>query len=405
MKPTAQRLKSVLASIRHVLAPAIFFFAASGTQAQTVLWDASGSTNGASDGSGIWEGATNWYSGGSVGAWPGGAAGSTGPTAVIGAGVPGNYLITLTQPESTLFFTNNTSGYTLGGSELILTSTAASASPGEFSIGPGVTLTVTNQIATSGGYIVLGSGATLNYGGPKINAGGNARIYGQDLTSVINLTNGFGEGGTLDLSSCTVNLYDGGTLDSTGRVDLGRGVGYGNGQTTVNVYGGLFYASGSVAANNGHFQICRGNSSQCMLNVYSGISGTNTVASQNTFQISPDTGDVGTLNMYGGYLNVGSGGSSGASGTPGSSQTTLLPLTLLTAASTGTQSAIMNVTGGVITASEILLGGSGAYSTNSTLQINVSGGYIYLDAGGIQLAGGATGLNYVTSFSGGTLAA
>jgi fibronectin-binding autotransporter adhesin len=400
MKPTSQRLKSFFTPIRHLLALALFLCAAGAIHAQTVIWDANGGTNGGSDGSGIWEGSTNWFYSGAAQGWPGGATGSAGPTAVIGAGVPGNYLITLTQPESALFFTNNTSGYTLGGSQLTLTSSAASASPGEFSLGTGVMLTVTNQIGLSGGYIVLGSGATLNYGGPKINAGGNARIYGQDLTSVVNLTNGFGEGGTLDLSSCTVNLY-GGTLDSTGRVDLGRGVGYGNGQTTVNVYGGLFYASGSVAANNGHFQICRSSAgAQCTLNVYAG-----TIASQNTFEISPDTQDVGTLTMGGGYLNVGSGGSAGTSGTPGSSQSTLLPLTMLTAASTGTQSAIMNVTGGVITASELLLGGSGTYSSNSTLQINVSGGYIYLDAGGIQLAGGVTGLNYVTSFSGGTLAA
>jgi autotransporter-associated beta strand protein len=400
-KRSALRLKSLSALIRHSLAVSILFWAASAVHAQNVVWDASGLSTGGSDGSGIWEGSTNWFFSGSDQAWPGGATASTGPTAVIGAGVPGSYLLTLTAPESALFFTNNTSGYTLGGDELTLTSTTASATPGEFSIGTGVTLTVTNQIGMNGGYIVLGSGATLNYGGPKITAGGNARIYGQNLTSVVNLTNGFSEGGTLDLSSCTVNLY-GGTFDSTGRVDLGRGVGYGNGQTTVNVYGGLFYASGSVSANNGHFQICRGNSAQCTLSVYPG---TGMVASQNTFEISPDSGDVGTLNMSGGYLNVGSGGSAGTSGTPGLTQSTLLPLTLLTASSTGTQSAIMNVSGGVVTASEILYGGSGTYSANSTCQFNLSGGYVYLDAGGIQFAGGVSGLTAVTALSGGTLAA
>src|SRR5882724_181723 len=88
-------------------------FVSPAAHAQTLTWDANGLTTGGSDGSGVWEGATNWFSSGAATSW------TPGNSAVFGAGVAGNYVIDLTSVETAATVQFFTSGYTLIDQELI----------------------------------------------------------------------------------------------------------------------------------------------------------------------------------------------------------------------------------------------------------------------------------------------
>src|SRR5260221_679146 len=92
------------------------------TQAATLTWDANGATApNPSDGSGTWLTASNWWNGTNnvSGAWTGSAP----DIAVIGAGAAGGYNVTLGAiSASNVIF--NTSGYSLAGGSLALSSSS-----------------------------------------------------------------------------------------------------------------------------------------------------------------------------------------------------------------------------------------------------------------------------------------
>src|SRR5882724_2831289 len=170
-------------------------FASISTNAQLAQWDPNGLGLG-SDGSGGWEDGTNWLSAGVDGGWPGPSG-----NAVVGFGTPGSYLIVLSQNESVNTMTNKTSGYTFTGGDIFLQSGLSATSPALY-VSNGVTVTFSNIVhlpGGAGGNIVLAPNSTANFAQAIVNGGGNPRLGGQGGTGVYNLTNGFSEGGTLDL--------------------------------------------------------------------------------------------------------------------------------------------------------------------------------------------------------------
>src|SRR5882724_4773510 len=297
--------KSVGSPIRFYLLFVFgLFFALISANAQTARWDAHGTGFG-SDGSGIWEGSTNWLVAGVDGGWPAAA------DAVIGSGTPGNYLIDLTVNETANSVVINTSGYTLTDQALIGTVNNSGLGstvtfPVPLFVTNNATATLLNTFSVgggNGGRIVLASGCTLNFAQLYPMGPGNPGLIGSDLTSVYNFTNSFHENGTCDMISCTVNIWNSIGAAGATRLDIGRGVLnaassaiYGTGSSTLNIYGGTL--------NPGNLQVCRAAPSTggsftapCTLNVYGGTLTTG------GFLLAPDGGDNATVNITNGIIN------------------------------------------------------------------------------------------------------
>jgi autotransporter-associated beta strand protein len=223
--------------------------------------------------------------------------------------------------------------------------------------------------------------------------------------------------GTLQISGTTLGITNA-ILNGGGRVDIGRN--QANPSTslsagTINVFNGSQFNANTSAGNNSgnHLQISRG--APAIVNVYpgglvstlvySGITTPNSSPSGN-LRILPDSSSQATLNMLGGTVLVGDG--PGTYGSAGSYTVALTMLTFFDAAPTANASsrAILNMSGGSITANQIAFTQPGSLATsNPTNGINFTGGTLYLGAPNISYPVAGMGTNFFLNLSGGTVAA
>ncbi|MDB6027368.1 MAG: Autotransporter-associated beta strand repeat protein [Verrucomicrobiales bacterium] len=345
--------------------------------AATLTWDAN-TNNAPSDGSGLWH-VNPWWNGTSDQAW------ADGNIAIVGAtNVVGSYSINLDGPVSAATVAFKTNGYTLTGSTLTFTTLVLSN---------GVTAVINCPLSTAGGTISLGNGgASLTLGGGYASTSGNPTFKGANQTTCsLNITNGnYTENGTFTGDNITINQSGGGLAFSV--FNIGR-----NGPATYNLSGGSIRntAVGGLSISRGFAAVMN-------------VSGNGLIGSLGNIPIAGITaGDNGTLNVSGGTINVGTG----TNGTPGVSSALVSNITMLALSAVGTYTAaskaILNISGGTVTAKGILVGSSVAsYVNNPACQINMTGGLLYLDANGIAIANGVTGLNTLAvNLSGGTIAA
>jgi autotransporter-associated beta strand protein len=205
------------------------------------------------------------------------------------------------------------------------------------------------------------------------------------------------------------------TINAVSRTDVGiqlSGQSSTAGAATVNIYNNGQYNGNTKAGNNGgnHLQISR--SEPAIVNVYPGgllsstVESTLSIANQNVagnIRLVPDSGSQATLNVLGGTVLAGVG----ASGTPGVWSPALTKVTLFDAApsANATSRAIINMTGGSITAYTLAISQPGNFTTNPTNGVNITGGTLYLGAANITYPAGGTGTNFFFNLSGGTVSA
>jgi autotransporter-associated beta strand protein len=345
--------------------------------ATTLIWDPS--SNGASDGSGTWHGGNTWWNGTADQAWADASAG------IIGTNTSGVYSINLDSAAavaSLLFKTNN---YTLGGSSTLTLN-------GAVTLSSGVIATINcPMVAPNGAGFSVGNGSTLTLGGGwAATPAGNPNFNGNNqATSTLNITNGtYSSLGTWTLNNITINQSGGAFTFNAFNI----------GRTAAAIYN---LSGGSLRTAANGFQISRG---------FAGIvnvSGTGLLGAVGNVSIaSTTTTDNGTLNVLGGTANIGTG----IGGIPGVSSASLGNINMLAASGTyaAAAKAALNISGGVTTAKGILFGNAaGVYSNHPASQVNVSGGQLYLDSGGIGLTSiGVTGFaTPIINLSGGILAA
>jgi autotransporter-associated beta strand protein len=409
-----EKLKSCFTAVLSMLFLMSFLGAA---QAQSNLfWNPQGAA-GPSDGSGNWDDTTvsNWFNGSSNVTWS--TAGAT--NAFIGAGVPGIYNITNlnTINASSLTF-SNANGYTVSGAQLTIN--AAGTTSGLISLS-NTTNTIAAFYRTSGGADITNapnSELILTGGG---SSSGNPRFEGVSQANSVAMLNGgtYAMGvGTMQISGTTLDITNA-IVNGGGRVDFGRnqitGQTTAQAASTVNVFnGGQLNANTSAGNNSGnHLQLSRGAPSVVNVYpggvvttlVYSGITIPNVSPSGN-LRILPDSGSQGTLNVLGGSVLVGLGGS-GSYGGAGAYSVALSMLTFFDAAPgvNANSMAILNMTGGSITANQVAFTTPGSVSTSPTNGINITGGTLYVGAPNISYPVTGTGTNFFFNLSGGTVSA
>ena len=415
-----------------VLSLGIIFASASQAQ-QTLVWDATTNT-GPSDGSANWYDPNVWWSltGGTNYTWSGGGDEEN----VIfgsGTGSPGSYIVTnnvanLTQPITIRFAAPGS--YTIttdsSGDQGELQWVAPGASVSTYSPG----LLVTNGVSANincpwrdvaGSDIVVLTNSVLTFSqGTLANQSALYWIGAGSSVSTINLTNGTIGGPTGNFNTATM-LADGVTLNVSGaailnagtRFDLGRPISTGNpydsvGDAVVNVVnGGSLNANATAQSNSGnHLQVDRGGS-PASLNITNGFVSTlrDSAGLAGNIRIVPDSSGRGTVNIAGtSTVNVGTG----QSGTPGVTSGNLTMITMFDATTPNANGqAILNISGGTVTAKGISIGNGSAITSNATNQINVTGGTVYLDASSVTIntPSGTSGNNYAFNVSGGTIAA
>ena len=368
-------------------------------------WNAQAPLVGPYDGSGNWftslnGSTTNWWNGTTddAGNW----TGSTPDNAVIGSGsgTAGNYTINLDQVVSanSVIFTNPGS-YTLTNNQLTITT--AGSLPGII-VSTNVTATVGVPFTQNGDYFYLGTNSTLNFTGGEPTGGGNPIFQGiNQASSAVNFTAGVYHlgAGTLRFDDVTA-LVTNAVLTGPTRLDIGR-----------NYPGTLTVASNGVVALNVTAGVNTGNNinvsrgQPAVLNVLPGaLVATTGLPSEPDGQLylDHDSASQATLNVLGGIVNVGNT----TNGVPGYSSSTLVPITFEGGANTYGAStfAILNQSGGIITASALKFGLGNGYTGNPTNQFNLTGGALYLDVGNISLAQ-SVGTNFGINLSGGTVGA
>ena len=391
----------------YLLLPAALLLTPGG-KGQSLTWNPSQNAGGPSDGSGSWLTSGVWWNGTANinGTWTGTAPNG----AILGAGTPGNYSVTLSSPAIATNVTFNTSGYTLTGSPLAII--AAGGTPG-ITVDAGVT----NQIAlvltnSSGWEISLAANSQMTLSGGIGSSSGNTSVVGNGPTSsLLDITNGTcNESGTFDISGVTMNISGGhSVVNNPSRVDIGRSA-----AATVNVItGGQLNANTGIQNDpNANLQISRGQPGT--LNVQSnGIVSTtcNSANPGGNLAVLPDSSSQAALNLLpGGTVNIGTG----PGGSPGMNSSNLRSLIILggnnsTSNTTFSSSAsgVVNISGGTVTALGIQFGSSGGiYSANPTAQFNLTNGMVYLGSGGVNPGTSVTGFVSPTiSLAGGTLGA
>ena len=268
-----------------------------------LFWDPTPS-GAPSDGSGTWHGGNTWWNGAADQAW------AEGNLAVIGATTPGSYTVTLDSQANVTFVAFKTNSYTLSGATLYMTNGII--------VSNGVTAAITCPMTTpGGGGFTLNTGSTLTLGGGYTSLGGNPGITGKGAAvSTLNITNGtYTENGTFTGDAITIN-QSGGVVNFNAW-NLGRNVA---GPVIWNLSGGTL-GKGIL--------ISRGRTA--LLNV----SGSGLLAAVGNVNISSgSTTDDGTLNVFGGTANVGTG----ATGIPGQTSASLANISVL-AVGSGTYAA------------------------------------------------------------------
>ena len=403
---------------RSILLAVLF---ASDTHAATLTWDANGSTApNPADGSGNWLASNHWWTGTTDQTW------ADGSDAVFGSGIGavGVYVVTnnsaLVQPDSITFTNPGSYAITTDGTDAGQVNwTSAATGIGGASHGLWVGTNVSALINVpwtdvNGSDIFLGSNSVLTFAQGTSGSGGSLIFKGSGAAvSTVNATNGMWGGpsgaqlsGTMDLCGTTFNISNAAVINSGTRYDIGRSgvTGAPGSDGVVNVgNGGQFNVNASSDTDpNANLQISRGAPGTLNLTA-GGIVSTRSDGSSGRVLLIPDSGSQATLNVSGGLLNVGTG----PGGTPGVNSSFLGLITVMQGAMNygSSASATFNLSGGMVTAQGLQIGGaSGTYTANPTNRINVTGGTLYLGTSNILLAAN-TGTKYALNLSGGIIAA
>ena len=331
-----------------VLGLMIFFVPVA--HAVSLTWDANGSAApNPVAGNGSWLTARNWWNGTNNvnGTW----TGATPDDAVFGAGATGTYAITVgTVSANSVTFTN--SGYTLTNGTLTLPNNGA------------ITVAA-NQIAaiyctTYGAniaqYWTVNTDSSLNVGGNI--QGMQVRWQGAgnfNLTGGIHIPSIF-------WANSTVN-QTGGSLAPTAYSFIG----YQGGPGVYDLNGVLAL----LTMNNGDLSIARGGQSGTLTIQNGTINiGTTSARSLNLAASDASANNHATLVVQGGTLNVGSSGIASL-------------IKLMTSGSANGQTATMILSGGTVNAQGIQFGAVTGNYGGGTATLTVTGGVLYLGAGGI----------------------
>lgn len=395
------------------------------------FWDPQG-VAGPSDGSGNWDdqSVSNWWAG-SLTTWtnlPANPNGGNGTNAIIGAGVPGTYYITNINPvvADTLTF-SNAGSYTITGNQLGVDTPSSFNGPVLISLS-NTTNTITANgsgnlglVMNQGNDISNAPGSVLTLASGVYEYGGNPRFEGiSQSNSTVNLTGGTvndsTSSSTFQITGITMNITNA-IFDAVARLDIARNAVQSSTQaaTTINVYNGGQLNANTKAGNNSgnHMQLTR-TGGETILNVfpgglvttlaYSGITTPNSSPAGNV-RILPDSGGQATLNVLGGTVLAGDGVN--FYGGAGSYNDFLTEITFFDSAPTlnASSRAILNMTGGSVTAYEIAFSAPGGISTGPTNGINITGGTLYLGTPNIAYPAGGLGANFLFNLSGGTIAA
>jgi autotransporter-associated beta strand protein len=341
------------------------------SQATSLYWNALGSANpGPSDGSGTWLTAGNWWDGAANATWS-----SLNPdSATFGAGVDGSYTITLGGNVTNSSIAFNNSGYTLSGAGVL-----AFAANSTITVASGVTAAIncTNWAGNSSQVWTVNPNATLNVGG---------NIQGMQVkwlgSGTLNLT------GTntpaIFWGNTTINQTAGSVAPTAYSF-----IGYQGGPGAYTLNG-----AAALTMNSGDLTIARGGQTGSLIikngTANIGTSGS-TIRNLNLASSDNNAGNHATVDVQGGTLNVGSATLAGA-------------IRMMAAGGGSGESATMTIEGGTVNAQLIGFGSAAnTYSTSSTNKLVVSGGTLYLGAGGI-IESNAHPVDIVT-LSGGTVGA
>ncbi len=343
----------------------------SSLQAASSTWDSDGNyANGITDGSGTWSTAgTNWY------ATTGDTAWTSGDTAVFGStGTGGTVTLSSSMTAAGVMFYK--SGYTLTGSNLILTSTGTGISSSIY-VASGVSAEIDNAFtstASSQQTVSLYSGSTLTLKG-----GG-----------VINTWNVTGATGTLVLASGTYGGANG-VFQTSSIVNQGAAtlnmvrilVGI-NGTSTYTVND----ASAVINLTSTSLVSAVGRAGTGVLNLKNG-----TITSSTDLVVGYGDAGYGTLNVSGGTMTL-------------KNTSALIIAAGSYSATTANESGIVNISGGVVYAPTVQFGsGTTSYTAGTTTAaLNVSGGTLYVGSGGIVKYSNAPSTNTI-SLTGGTVGA
>jgi autotransporter-associated beta strand protein len=386
----------------------------------TLIWDANGTAApNPSDGSGNWTATGNWWNGSGNQNWVNGSDAIFG----TGSGTAGAYIVTnnsaLVQPN-TLTFTNP-GAYTIttdGVDAGEVSWTAAGGGIGAVAKGLWIGTNITAHIDVpwqdvNGSDIFLGSNSVLTFSQGTYGSQGGINFKGSGAAwSTVNVTNGVFGGtfgaqvtATLDICGTTLNINGAGIFNAGTRLDIGRpATGAPGSDGVVNVgNGGQFNVNANASTDpNANLQISR--SGPGTLNLLAGgLASTVVDGSSGKLLLLPDSSSQAGLNVSGGVLNVGTG----SWGISGKNSSSLALITLMGGAMSygGSASAIVNLTGGMVTAEGIQIGSSaGSFASNPTNQVNLSGGTLYLGATNLCLPVN-TGSKFAVNLSGGTVAA
>lgn len=377
-------------------------------RAATQFWNGQAPLVGRYDGSGNWftnsAGATtNWWNGtnDNAGNW----SGSAPDAAVVGAGTgtAGIYTINLDHAASALSITfTNPGSYTLTGTNAL---TLTLNAPGtNVLVSDGVMAAIAVPINQNGYTMLVGdnSGLTLAGGSGSVWTG-NPIFQGVNPgASVLNITRGTYNSinSTLRFDALVANITNA-TISGNDRLDVGR---YFPGVLNLWNQGRLTMNPTNNQNPGNNINISRGQ--PAIINMYPGSllsSGGNNSGPNGMLYLSHDVASQATLNIYGGIVNVGNN----SNGVPGLANPLLQPINVLGGSTTYTgpdNFGIINMSGGIMTAAALEFGLGGGYTNNPTNQFNMTGGALYLGAGGISQVKN-TGTNFGINLSGGIVGA
>lgn len=190
------------------------------SQADTLTWDANGTTAGQADGAGTWDTGSNWWDGLANLGW------TSGDSAVFGQGGAGG-AVSLTEPTTvgSLTFNSFTGTYTLGTAGQTITLNGGikmNLGAGAATISSPVTLGAAQSWTNhSSGLLTIGTGAIAN-GGYLLTIGGTGNTT---ISGAIGGTGGLTKSGIGTLILSGVNDYSGTTTVAGGTLTLRRQTG------------------------------------------------------------------------------------------------------------------------------------------------------------------------------------
>ena len=341
----------------------------------------------------------NWLDGGSPVAWSQTDA-TTATNSATFAGADGTYTVTTSGVVNAQSVTFNNSGYTISGTALTLRPT--STTNGTITVANNKTATINASIAYSNNAaatLTSNAGSTLNLGGGATNS-----QYTFNGAGTVNITGG---GYQANIGGVNVSAFNltGGTIDYQPGSNAGLTIGNAAGRNvvaTVSTAGTLTLNNTSTNTGSTTPFIAIGNNTNnttntTTLRVQSGgtVNAAITGSRAGEIRISNSGNANGLLDVQGGSVNVGIGSTNTTTG-----------IYLFVNGATAGYSSSFTQSGGTVNTRAIQFGGTaGTYDAAATASLALSGGELYVGAGGITKGSGATNLAPTITLAGGTLGA